>query len=70
MDNEPRIKIHRVYKGIVHVIEPGDTLYKLSKKYGVSVSSIMYANPFINVYNLQVGNELCIPVRRRNWQKG
>ncbi len=49
-------------RGIVHVIRQGDTLYKLGKKYHVSVSSIMYANPYVNIYNLQIGDELCIPV--------
>ena len=49
-------------RGIVHVIEQGDTLYLLGKRYHVSVSSIMYANPFVNIYNLQIGDELCIPV--------
>lgn len=47
--------------GFIHVIEKGDTLYKLGKKYGVKVSALMFANPYVNVYNLQVGDELCIP---------
>ena len=50
-------------RGIVHVIENGDTLYKLGKKYHVSVMQLMVANPYVNVYNLQIGDELCIPVR-------
>ena len=49
-------------RGIIHVVEQGDTLYLLGKRYHVSVSGIMYANPYVNVYNLQVGDELCIPV--------
>ena len=48
-------------RGIIHVIEKGDTLYLLSRRYHVSVSNIMYANPYVNVYNLQIGDELCIP---------
>lgn len=47
--------------GFMHVIEKGDTLYKLGKKYGVSVTALMFANPYVNVYNLQIGDELCIP---------
>ena len=35
--------------GFIHVIEQGDTLYKLGKRYGVTVSA------------LQIGDELCIP---------
>lgn len=49
-------------RGMVHVIEKGDTLYQLGKRYHVSVGQLMFANPFVNVYNLQIGDELCIPI--------
>ncbi len=49
-------------RGILHIVEAGDTLYKIGKKYGVAVSQIMYANPYVNVYNLQIGDEICVPV--------
>lgn len=49
-------------RGLIHVIQRGDTLYLLGKRYHVPVSSIMYANPYVNIYNLQIGDELCIPV--------
>lgn len=49
-------------RGMVHVIEKGDTLYRLGKRYHVSVGQLMFANPFVNVYDLQVGDELCIPI--------
>lgn len=52
-------------RGIIHVVEKGDTLYKLGLRYHVSVSQIMFSNPYVNVYNLQVGDELCIPVGRQ-----
>lgn len=52
-------------RGVIHVIQPGDTLYRLAQKYHVSVSAIMCENPFINIYNLQIGDELCIPVSCR-----
>lgn len=48
-------------RGYVHVIEPGDTLYKLAKKYDVRLFDIMRLNPYVNVYNLQIGDEICIP---------
>ena len=47
--------------GFTHVIQKGDTLYKLSKQYHVKVSALILANPFVNIYNLQVGDEICIP---------
>lgn len=49
-------------RGLVHVIEKGDTLYQLGKRYHVSVGQLLFANPFVNVYNLQIGDELCIPI--------
>lgn len=57
------IYMGRTCRGMVHVIEDGDTLYNLGKKYHVSVTQLMFANPYVNVYNLQIGDELCIPAR-------
>lgn len=48
--------------GVIHVVKKGDTLYKLSKLYKVKLSDIISANPYINVYNMQLGDEVCIPV--------
>lgn len=48
--------------GIIHVIKSGDNLYTLSRKYHVPLLQIMYANPFVDIYNLQVGDEICVPV--------
>lgn len=47
--------------GFIHVVEKGDTLYQLGKKYGVTVSALIYANPYIDVYHMQIGDEICIP---------
>jgi LysM repeat protein len=53
-------------RGTLHVIESGDTLYNLGRKYQVTISDIMRSNPYVNVYNLQLGEELCIPIL--GWQ--
>ena len=50
--------------GVVHTIRRGDTLYLLSRHYNVSVNDIMNANRNVNIYNLRIGDEICIPVRR------
>ncbi len=47
---------------INYVIQQGDTLYSISRRYGVSVNALMDANPLVNVYSLNVGTTLCIPV--------
>lgn len=49
------------YYCMSHVIRKGDTLYRLSREYGVKVSALMMANPFVDIYNLRIGDELCIP---------
>lgn len=49
-------------KGKVHIIKQGDTLYRLAKMYDVKLFDIMRLNPYVNVYNLQIGDEICIPV--------
>ncbi len=49
-------------RGKVYKVEKGDTLYSISRKYNLRVRDLMRANPFVNVYQLQIGEELCIPV--------
>lgn len=44
-----------------HKVQPGDTYSKISKKYGVSVSSLIKANPKIKPNALQVGQKITIP---------
>lgn len=52
-------------RGILHIVQKGDTLYKIAKQYGVPLSRVMYANPYVDVYNLQIGDEICVPVASR-----
>ena len=47
---------------IMHVIQQGDTFWKLSRKYGTTVEAITEANPDADPLNLQIGETLCIPV--------
>ena len=48
--------------GFVHELKPRDTLYKISRFYQVKVDELLEKNPNVDVYNLQVGDKLCIPV--------
>lgn len=50
-------------RGMIHQVKRGDTLYAMSRRYGVPVGEIISANPFINIYNLRIGQEICIPIR-------
>ena len=54
----------RKCNGIIHTIKKGDTLYLLSRYYNVPIGEIMNANRNMNVYNLHIGEEICIPGRR------
>ena len=44
---------HLKCHGLVHTIEEGDSLYKIGKRYGVRVSELLFANPYLDLYNLQ-----------------
>ncbi|MDF2610127.1 MAG: hypothetical protein K0R92_1601 [Lachnospiraceae bacterium] len=50
------------YNCMVYIIRQGDTLYSISRRYNVPLASILRANPFVDIYNLRIGEEICIPV--------
>lgn len=60
----------RYCNGMVHVIKPGDTLYQLSRYYRIPMAMLLRANPYVDVYNLQVGQEICIPMAHETtWEE-
>ncbi len=44
-----------------HVVERGETLYKISKKYGVTVDLLLRHNPGVTASTLSTGKRLAIP---------
>jgi LysM repeat protein len=45
-----------------YTVRPGDTLYRLSFRFGLPVRAIVRANPNINFgFPLEVGETICIP---------
>jgi len=44
-----------------HTVEPGETLYRIGKEYGVSVDAIMRANQIKDAQRIQRGQSLYIP---------
>lgn len=46
-----------------HIINPGETIYGLSRQAGISVSSLMEANPGISETNFRAGQTIRIPAR-------
>lgn len=47
--------------GTFYTIQPGDTLYTIATKHGVTVDAIINANPSLDPYNLMPGRMICMP---------
>ena len=50
-------------KFIYHKLKPGETIYYISKLYGVSENDIIQSNPGIDINKLSIGIELAVPHR-------
>jgi len=50
-------------KFIYHNLKPGETVYSLSKSFGVSENEIITCNPGIDINKLSVGSEIAVPKR-------
>ncbi len=48
---------------IIHTVKSGETVYGISKAYGISQEKLIEANPSINV-NMRAGDEIVIPVKQ------
>jgi LysM repeat protein len=59
----PVAKRHDENKFIYHSLKPGETVYFLSKSYGVSENEIVLSNPGIDINKLPVGAEIAVPRR-------
>lgn len=56
------MQYYNTCNGIVYTIRSGDTLYAISGKFKVPLALILRANPHVDIYNLQIGSKLCIPI--------
>ena len=57
---QPKLK-HDDAKFIYHKLQPGETIYSLSKAFGVSENEIISSNPGIEISRLTVGSEIAVP---------
>lgn len=48
-----------------HTVRYGETLWQISRRYNISVNTILAVNPGINPYNLRIGQIICIPLMNR-----
>ncbi|MBO4562073.1 MAG: peptidoglycan-binding protein [Clostridia bacterium] len=50
---------------VTHRLRPGDTFYRLAKRYGVTAEATAAANPKLDPARLPVGEEITIPLPKR-----
>jgi LysM repeat protein len=53
--------VQPVAGGTVYIVQPGDTLYRLSRRFGRSVTALAAANGIVNINLIYVGQQLVIP---------
>jgi hypothetical protein len=51
-------------RGILHKVKEGDSLYSISQMHHIPLRELMFANPYVDVYHLQPGDEICVPVAK------
>ncbi|NLY75308.1 MAG: LysM peptidoglycan-binding domain-containing protein [Firmicutes bacterium] len=54
----------QVCPGVFHVVVAGDTLFRIARRYNVSVDAILAANPGLDPDRLFIGQRICIPTQR------
>ncbi len=45
----------------VYIVQPGDTLYRIGLRYGVTVTALLAANSLINADRIEVGQQIIVP---------
>ncbi|MBQ6694595.1 MAG: LysM peptidoglycan-binding domain-containing protein [Bacteroidaceae bacterium] len=50
---------------LYHTIQPGETLYRLGQKYGITPQDICAANPGLNISNFRSGEVIMIPTSKK-----
>lgn len=53
-------------KYIYHILQPGETIYRLSKTYDVTEEELIKSNPGVDISKLPVGFEIAIPRKKES----
>lgn len=48
--------------GTIYEIQSGDTLFLLARRFNTTLEALLVVNPGIDPQNLQIGQQICIPV--------
>jgi len=52
--------------GVTHIVQPGETVYRISRYYEVPIENVIRANHVADVTDVAVGTKLWIPDTRRS----
>ena len=47
----------------IYIVKKGDTLYSIAKTFDLNLTELMLANPYVDVYQLQQGYEISLPLQ-------
>jgi len=64
-DREMDFMNYEFCDGVTHTVKKGDTLYEISRMHNVPLAMLLRANPYVDVFNLQVGDTICVPTGNR-----
>ena len=53
---------------VFHIVELGETLYRIARKYGVTLDQIKQSNPYMGE-NISIGQRIYIPIKKDSQEK-
>lgn len=53
---------------VLHNVQPGETLFSISQRYGIEISSLIVENPELNEQGPKIGQVLRIPVVKKSFE--
>lgn len=59
-DKKKKVVVEKTELTEVHVVAAGESLYRISKQYGISIEKIKELNPAIKSENIQIGDKLIV----------
>ena len=59
-DKKNKVVVEKTELTEVHVVAAGESLYRISKQYGISIEKIKELNPAIKSENIQIGDKLIV----------
>ncbi|HNT74534.1 MAG TPA: PA14 domain-containing protein [Anaerolineae bacterium] len=55
------VQARPIAQGTVHIVQPGDTMFSIARRYGVDVTALARANNILNPNHIYVGQRLVVP---------